>query len=194
MRRLVPLLSLLLLAPLARAEETEDAPALPKIATFDLGRAFDANPRIKEGQRQIDAKYRAEKAEVERVQGEVRLLQEEMGHSPLSRSSPEFRQLVMRAQRKEMELQQKSVQLATKLQADQAMLLKAFFVDLKRAVAEIAKEEGYDLVFQVQTPDLDMEPKAIVRQLNQTALFHASPRFDVTDALIARIESFHARK
>jgi len=198
MRRYAPLVTLLLpmfalVVPPARAAEPVAGPP-PKIATFDLGLVYEANPRIKEGQKRLDVKHGVEKKDVDRLKTEARLLRDEMKDSPLSRSSPEFRQLAVRAQRKEIELQQKGVLLASKLQKDQSLLLGVFFLDLQRAVKDLAKENDYDLIFQVQTPDPTAPPKQLVRQMNQTALFHASGRFDVTKALIAKIESYHAKE
>lgn len=180
----VLLTTVLALLVASRAPAEPDARGL-KIATFDLGKVEASSTLVKEGKVRIDKEFAAEKAAFEQIQAEFRRLVADLRGSIYRPGSPEHRQMLAKVRAKEAEMKKKGSDLLGRLQAAKNELLIRLFTEIRKAIASISESDGYDLVFQIHAPDTRRSAVDMVRQLNAMDLFHAHPRFDITDRIIA---------
>lgn len=188
-------LGLLLLAafPVAvsAATEPEVEPRL-RIATFDLGRVEKECRRKTEVADRIEKSFATEKRAFELLDADLRRLAEDLRSSPFRRDSPEYRDQVAKFREQEEQVRKTGADLATRIQEAKSALLREIYADLAKAVERIVEEGGYDLVFQVQKPNPELPAPELARQLNGIALFHAHPRFDVTDRILEVMNAIYS--
>jgi Skp family chaperone for outer membrane proteins len=190
MRRF-PLVLLALVVGAAPALAADDAPGL-KIATFDLGRVEKASQRKLDGMAAIEARFAERKKDFETRQARLRNMMQDLRGSVFRPGSPEHREMTVRAQNLEREVKRLGVALTRDIGEAKSRLLRDLYEDLERAIAHLVEAEGYDLVFQLQKPSPTLPAPEMARQLNAMALFHAHPRFDVTDRLVEAMNASYA--
>jgi Skp family chaperone for outer membrane proteins len=196
----VALVVTLLLASLAAvvalptaADDGDPSPAL-RVATFDLGRVDEASRRKKDGMVAIEAKFSERKKEFEKKQARLRNMLSDLRGSVYRPGSPEHQRLAVEAQNLEREVKREGFELTRDIGDAKGELLHAIYADLQLAIDALASAEGYDLVLQVQKPSDTLSAPEMARQLNAMAVFHAHPRFDVTDRLVAAMNAAYEKE
>ncbi len=193
MRRLalfVLLVALVVASPVVAVGE-EAAPRL-KIATFDLGRVEDASQRKRDGMIAIEKEFAPRKKAFDIRQARLKNLVQDLQGSVFRPGSPEHRALTVQAKDLEREVKRTGMELTRDIGEAKGKLLRAIYADLERAVTALVEAEGYDLVFQIQRPSKTLSAPEMARRLNAMALFHAHPRFDVTDRLVEAMNAAYA--
>jgi Skp family chaperone for outer membrane proteins len=193
MRRFGLLLLVLLPVSIPTTAGPDTEPGAPlRIATFDLGRVERECRRKTEGADRIEKTFATEKKAFELLDADLKRMAEDLQSSPYRKDSPEYREQVARFRAQEEQVRKTGVDLASRIQEAKSALLREIYADLEKAVTRIAEEDGYDLVFQVQKPNPELPAPELARQLNAIALFHAHPRFDITNRILEVVNAMYA--
>ncbi len=82
-----------------------------------------------------------------------------------------------------------------KIDVQKALTLKNIYQSIKTATAALAEENGYDMVF-VDDSIAEMQPGGeaeMTRQISARRMLYTSPRIDVTDELVTRMNKAFQR-
>jgi len=184
--------SLLLGASPVLAEGDADVPRL-RIATFDLGKVERASQRRLEGMKEIEARFAKRKEAFDLEQAKLRNMLQDLRGSVFRPGSPQHREMTLRAQDLERKIKRDGTRLTKDISAAKTELLHTLYADLEAAVKALVEAEGYHLVFQVQKPNKNLTALEMARHLNTMSLFHANPKFDVTEKLIAAMNEAYEK-
>lgn len=86
---------------------------------------------------------------------------------------------------------------ATELEIEKALRLRGLYKDIRKAIRELAENEGYDLVLvddSILEPVFDREMRVspqvqVLQQITSTTVLYVVPRIDVTDELTVRMNN-----
>jgi len=166
-----------------------------RIATVDLDKVFTAHPKTVSAEADLKVAEEAIQAEMEQMVAEGRALEDavtqlrEAAKSPMLTESARMKKR-NEAEDKLTELQEFQLRVRrtqeTKLKQmrEQVMKSRQSIVDeMTAAVADFAKEEGYDLVLDSSGMTMNAVPLMVF----------SNPEFDVTDKLIERMKPLVAK-
>jgi Skp family chaperone for outer membrane proteins len=128
---------------------------------------------------------------------EIRKLEAQRGQ--LKPDSPQFDELSEKYNDAALEFKLWQAQATSKAERNQKRQIKALFQKVEAATAEIAQRDGYDLVLAKQRPELpdnvdNVKYEQIVAALSARNVLYASPKADITDAVIALLDSKYKAK
>jgi Skp family chaperone for outer membrane proteins len=169
------------------------APAPPalKIGYVDFSRVWNEYRRRGE----FDSEYKALRLE---LGNQDRSRAEEIARysaqiEKLSLGTPERLELEEKAKaavKEEEEFRRKG---AEELNEKFISLLNRLVAEVLQETAAIAKEGNYDLIIKDQTPDPSVASRdAAVLQLGERVVLYAKPEYDLTDAVIKRLNDKYA--
>ena len=160
-----------------------------RIATVDLDKVFQSHPKTQKAEEGLKAAEVRIKADMEKMAGEARALQDEVqklkeaANTPMLSESARM-QKKLEAEDKLTELEELQLRIRRTQESrlkqlrDQLMKTRQGIVDeLMGALKSFAKEEGYDLVFDTSGLTMNAVPLAV----------YADESLDVTEAIIRKI-------
>ena len=162
-----------------------------KVATVDLDKVFTAHPKTQAAEADLKKAEDGIQDELDQMLAEGKALEDDVAKLREAAKNPlltEDARLKKRSEAEEKLTQLQEFQLRarrtqeTKLKQmrEQVMKTRQGIVDeLLKVVADFAKAEGYDFVFDRSGLTMNMIPLAI----------YSNPEFDVTDQLIARLKA-----
>jgi len=166
-----------------------------RIATVDLDKVFTAHPKTQSAEADLKLAEEAIQAEMEQMVAEGRALEDEVTQLREAAKSPMLTESARLKKRNEAEDKLTELQAfqlrarrmqETKLKQmrEQVMKSRQSIVDeMTAAVADFAKEEGYDLVLDSSGMTMNAVPLMVF----------SKPEFDVTDKLIDRMKLLVAK-
>jgi outer membrane protein len=160
-----------------------------RIATVDLDKVFQSHPKTQKAEEGLKAAEVRIRADMEKMAGEARALQEEAqklkeaANTPMLSESARMQKKLEAedklTQLEEMQLRIRRTQESRLKQLrDQLMKTRQGIVDeLMGALKSFAEEEGYDLVFDTSGLTMNAVPLAV----------YADKSLDVTERIVERI-------
>jgi Skp family chaperone for outer membrane proteins len=199
---LISLLAAIIGTPGASAADTDAAktpapaaeappPRVLKIGYVDLSRLWDEYRR----RRDFDNDYKALRLE---LANQDRTRTEEIARynsqiEKLALGTPERLELEEKVKTAEKEAEQFRRKATDELNARFVVMLNRLFGDVLREVDAIAKEGDYDLIIKDQTPDPNVNTRTdAIFQLGQRVVLYARPEYDLTGAVIKRLNDKYA--
>lgn len=162
------------------------------VAVVDLQAVFDG-ARILETFKADAGKLTADfQSQRDAKQKELEKLRFEL--EPLDKSSDEFRKQAEALQYKAYEFKLWSEFQAAKIQHEQGLQLHKLYRDTRTVVAQIAKEQGYDLVLYSEG-DAEInwnQVNELNAQVQLRKVLYASDQVNITDQVIQRLNTMHA--
>ena len=160
-----------------------------RIATVDLDKVFQSHPKTQKAEEGLKAAEVRIKADMEKMAGEARALQEEAqklkeaANTPMLSESARM-QKKLEAEDKLTELEELQLRIRRTQESrlkqlrDQLMKTRQGIVDeLMSALKSFAEEEGYDLIFDTSGLTMNAVPLAV----------YADESLDVTVRIVERI-------
>ena len=160
-----------------------------RIATVDLDKVFQSHPKTQKAEEGLKAAEVRIKADMEKMAGEARALQDEAqklkeaANAPMLNESARM-QKKLEAEDKLTELEELQLRIRRTQESrlkqlrDQLMKTRQGIVDeLMSALKSFAEEEGYDLIFDTSGLTMNAVPLAV----------YADESLDVTEAIIRKI-------
>ena len=160
-----------------------------RIATVDLDKVFQSHPKTQKAEEGLKAAEVRIKADMEKMAGEARALQEEAqklkeaANTPMLSESARM-QKKLEAEDKLTELEEMQLRIRRTQESrlkqlrDQLMKTRQGIVDeLMSALKTFAEEEGYDLIFDTSGLTMNAVPLAV----------YADESLDVTERIVERI-------
>ena len=166
-----------------------------RVATVDLDKVFTAHPKTQAAEADLKVAEDSIQAEMEQMVAEGRGLEDAVAKLREAAKNPMLTESARMSKRNEAEdklteLQEFQLRVRrtqeTKLKKmrEQVMKSRQGIVDeMTVAVAEFAKEEGFDLVLDSSGMTMNAVPLMV----------YSNPEFDVTDKLIERIKTLVAK-
>lgn len=160
-----------------------------RIATVDLDKVFQSHPKTQKAEDGLKAAEVRIKADMEKMAGEARALQEEAQKLKEAASTPMLSesarmQKKLEAEDKLTELEEMQLRIRRTQESrlkqlrDQLMKTRQGIVEeLMAAVKAFAQEEGYDMIFDTSGLTMNAVPLAV----------YADEKLDVTTAIVERI-------
>ena len=162
-----------------------------KVALANPGRIIDGIKETKDLQAKL-------KVEVDSLESQSRQKQEELTdlknrRDQLKPGTPQYDQLNGQLREKAIDFQAWSQVNKADLESRQKAQLKNLYQKMQDAVAEIAKQQGYDLVLTEQAPQLppntdQMQMNDLRGLLNARNVLFAKPELDITSQVIAKMD------
>ena len=168
-----------------------------RVAVANTGRIFSEMQETKELQENLKAEGGRLKAMEDERRKELQKLQEE--RNQLKADTPQWEELNNKLMDAVLEFQLWGQKTKAKAERDQKRQLKLLFDHIESAVAEVAKRDGYDLVIAELRPELpenldQVDFNTLRATINSRNVLYASPKADVSDAVIALLDSKHKGK
>src|SRR5688572_14710874 len=168
-----------------------------RVAVANTGRIFSEMQETKELQENLKAEGARLKAMEDERRKELQKLQEE--RNQLKADTPQWEELNTKLMDAVLEFQLWGQKTKLKAERDQKRQLKQLFDHIESAVAEVAKRDGYDLVIAEQRPELpenldQVNFDTLRATINSRNVLYASPKSDISDAVIALLDSKHKGK
>jgi len=166
-----------------------------RVATVDLDAVFTAHPKTQSAEADLKVAEDAIQAEMEQMVAEGRGLEDQVGELREAAKNPMLTETARMNKRNEAEEKLTELQAfqlrvrrtqETKLKQMREKVMKSrqgIVDEMTAAVAEFAKEEGYDLVLDSSGMTMNAVPLMV----------YSNPSFDVTDKLIARMKTLVAQ-
>jgi len=159
------------------------------IATFDLERTFNEidqkkaafDELAKLGQ-DLEAKRQEAKKKIDEMDADLK------DHVP---GSQRYREILDQLSAAAREHRATTEFYKVKLDVERARTIKRVYLDIRKAVEDLAKENGYGVVFVDDsiTEIPDSAEEEMRRQISAGRMAYTSDELDVTDALIARLNA-----
>ena len=140
--------------------------AQAKVAIVNMQRAVIETAEIKKAQGEMEAKYRPRQAQMEKLQGEIRQVQQQL-QSMAGKLTPTAEQdLNIQAQRKQKELQRLGEDLQADVDRERNDILGKTSQRMQEIVKKLAEEKALDVVVDVNStiffkPALELTAEAI---------------------------------
>jgi Skp family chaperone for outer membrane proteins len=182
-----PLLPLALVALLAVAALSPQRPSV--VASVDLERVFNTIDL----QSRTEARLNALAAEMgvrrDELRNRIEDLQGEL--DSFQPGSPAQLEVSRQIEQAVAEFRAWEGFMRLKFEAEQARALREIYLTIRTTAAALATERGWDFVMVDDTiPSIDPGDSArMLQQISSRRLLYANPAFDVTDLLIARLNS-----
>ncbi len=197
---LTAILAAIIGAPGARAEEAAKAPAgdaappaahALKIGYVDISRVWNEYRRRAD----FDNEYkdlRLEAAKQDRVHTDE-IARYNAQIEKLAMGTPERLDLEEKAKTAAQQADEFRRKAADDLNSKFVSMLNALFGEVLQEVTAIAQEGDYDLIIKDQTPDPKVNNRTdAVLQLGQRVVLYAKPEYDLTSAVIQRLNDKYA--
>ena len=168
-----------------------------RVAVANPGRIFGEMQETKELQENLKAEGARLKAMEDERRKELQKLQEE--RNQLKADTPQWEELNNKLMDAVLEFQLWGQKTKAKAERDQKRQLKQLFDHIESACAEVAKRDGYDLVIAELRPELpenldQVEFNTLRATINSRNVLYASPKADISDAVIALLDAKHKGK
>jgi outer membrane protein len=125
--------------------------AQAKVAIVNIQKAVIETAEIKKAQGEMEAKYRPRQAQMEKLQGEIRQVQQQL-QSMAGKLTPSAEQdLNIQAQRKQKELQRLGEDLQADVDRERNEILGKTSQRMQGVVKKLAEEKGLDVVMDVNS-------------------------------------------
>jgi outer membrane protein len=125
--------------------------AQAKVAIVNIQKAVIETAEIKKAQSEMEAKYRPRQAQMEKLQGEIRQVQQQL-QSMAGKLTPSAEQdLNIQAQRKQKELQRLGEDLQADVDRERNEILGKTSQRMQGVVKKLAEEKGLDVVMDVNS-------------------------------------------
>jgi outer membrane protein len=140
--------------------------AQAKVAIVNMQRAVIETAEIKKAQGEMETKYHPRQAQMEKLQGEIRQLQQQL-QSMAGKLTPAAEQdLNIQAQRKQKEMQRLGEDLQADVDRERNEILGKTSQRMQEVVKKLAEEKGLDVVVDVNSaiyfkPVLELTAEAI---------------------------------
>jgi outer membrane protein len=140
--------------------------AQSKVAIVNIQRAVVETAEIKKAQGEMEAKFRPRQAQMEKLQGEIRQLQQQL-QSMAGKLTPSAEQdLTIQSQRKQKEFQRLGEDLQADVDRERNEILGKTSQRMQGVVKKLAEEKGFDMVVDVNStiyfkPVLEITTEAI---------------------------------
>jgi Skp family chaperone for outer membrane proteins len=163
-----------------------------RIAVADASRIFNEMQERKDIQVSMQSELERLNAQNKERTDELRKLQAQ--RDQLKPDTPQYDDLNEKLNDGAIEFRSWQAQATAKAERSQKRQVKALFQRVEAAVAEIATQQGYDLVLTKQRPELPdnldaVKYEQIVAALSARNVLYASPKADISDAVIAALDA-----
>ena len=171
--------------------------AAARIAVADATRIFNEMQETKDAQKGMGEERDRLNAIGKEKADEVRKLQAE--RDQIKPDSPKYDDLNEKLTDAALDFKLWQAKATSGAERNQKRQIKALFQKVEAAVAEIAKRDGYDLVLTKVRPELpanvdNINYDQIVAALSGRNVLYASPKVDISDAVIALLDSKYKGK
>jgi outer membrane protein len=168
-----------------------------KIAIANTGRIFNEMQETKDLKASLETEHGRLKAQEDERRKELEKLQNE--RNQLKQDTPQWDELNNKLMDAVLEFQLWGQKTKAKAERDQKRQLKQLFDHIEGAVGEVAKRDGYDLVVAEQRPELpenldQVNFDTLRAMINSRNVLYASPKADISDAVIALLDAKHKGK
>jgi Skp family chaperone for outer membrane proteins len=165
------------------------APLTPTVvATVDLQKVFEKVNERAAADKELEALRDELAREVERQRGVIEVLRQDLDIFPAG--SPEHQKASRELTEKAFALQAQMDYVEAKRNVSNARVLRRIYENVRKAVAELAGHEGWDLVILddtvVELP-LETTETEMTRQISARRLLYAAKEIDVTEDVIAHM-------
>lgn len=154
----------------------------------DYQRAKDLSNELKEQRDVIEAENKKRIKKAEELQTQL---------EGYKNGSPKYDETLQAAQRHEIDrrvwLQMKQQEMLR----THRRLLEEMYNDIHKAVADVAREKGFDIVIQSQPTELQAakEIEHLVTQIDRQKVLYNTPGVDITEAVLLRVnEGYQVKK
>jgi Skp family chaperone for outer membrane proteins len=168
-----------------------------RIAVADATRIFNEMQETKEAQKSMGEERDRLNAIGKEKADEVRKLQAE--RDQIKPDSPKYDELNEKLTDTALDFKLWQAKAQSGAERNQKRQIKSLFAKVEAAVAEIAKRDGYDLVLTKVRPELpanvdNINYDQIVAALSGRNVLYSSPKVDISDAVIALLDSKYKGK
>jgi Skp family chaperone for outer membrane proteins len=158
------------------------------VACLDVGHVFNEYQRQKDLSEEMRVVERETQDEVERRRGQIDSLQATL--DAMSDDDP----TKIKRQREMLQLQFDYKNWRDLMQADMAreigLWTRKMYTEILGTAEEIAQRQGYDVVLYLTPPELvGYEPDAVREQIRSRSVVYASPRVDITQAVLDELNA-----
>ena len=166
--------------------------AQAKVAVANPGRIFQEMQETNELKQTLEAERVSLAAQEKERREEVQKLQAQ--RNQLKPETPQWDDLNNKLMDAATDFQLWGQRTKLKAERNQKRQMKTLFQRIEQAVQEVAQRDGYDIVIADQRPtlpeDLDSIPyDQVLGRINSRTLLYASPKADISDAVIALLDS-----
>lgn len=167
-----------------------------RIAVANLARIFGQMRETKDIKDQLEAKNNDFKAQQEKKSAAIKDIREDLRN--LKPDTPPYDARVKDLDNALADLETWGKVTQVEADRDQKKMMKKLFEKIEAAVAEVAKQQGYDLVLADQSGDFPLLEKnnleSIRGYINQQSLLYADKRLDITDAVLTQLDADYAKE
>jgi Skp family chaperone for outer membrane proteins len=168
-----------------------------RVAIANPGRIFNEMQETKALKANLESEHGRLKQMEDERRKELQKLQEE--RNQLKADTPQWEELNNKLMDAVLEFQLWGQKTKAKAERDQKRQLKLLFDNIESAVAEVAKRDGYDLVVAELRPELPENLDQVTFDqmriaMNSRNVLYASSKADISDAVIAMLDSKYKSK
>jgi len=146
-----------------------------KIGVINSQGAFETSAEGKKAEAQISARTASIKAEMDRMDAEIKQLQTRLNTQRLTLTPEAGLQIQSDIERKATARKRYEEDAAREIQQLQAQLVDRIRMDMISVVTAYAKENGFDLIFD-----------------SNAGVVYAAPAIDITDAIVKKYDAIPA--
>lgn len=181
-------------APQPKKPEVKAAPPPWKPAAVDLSKIFDKWKKVKDFTDDLEAQKKSQEAQlkdIEKTIKEKRIVLDTPAVSPKIRIAVQLEIVQLQAK---ADFMMKSWNDQVKQILDDG--IGRFYDDIAEEVAAYAKENGYTMVFKLETEKVSdkQEGSRVDEKISRRPLLYADPGFDITDDILARLDAKYEKE
>ena len=164
-----------------------------KIGVIDLNRVVRECQMGKDRVKELDAAYKAKRAELQKQRDEVAKLQEEL--KLLDATSDEAAHKRREFAEKAALLKAQADVAASEWQRKYAAAHKAVYTEIFKVLEKFRKENGFHILLRKDSLDFSkLDPLRVKALLRSNSVLDADPQLDVTDRIIKLLDQTYKAK
>ncbi len=166
-----------------------------KVGVINLKDIFDNYAKVKDFTKKLTEEGKAIEQKVELLNQQLRQLQEKL-QAPGLADGPTKQDLqlqFMLAKTEQEFLVKSNTERFSRRLGDQT---SDFYNEIRKKVEEVAKAEGYDLVFKIDAPEIagDTSESQVTQRINHRPLLYARADMDFTEKIVKQLNADYARQ
>ena len=166
-----------------------------KVGVINLKDIFDNYAKVKDFTKKLTEEGKAIEQKVELLNQQLRQLQEKL-QAPGLADGPTKQDLqlqFMLAKTEQEFLVKSNTERFSRRLGDQT---SDFYNEIRKKVEEVAKAEGYDLVFKIDAPEIagDTSESQVTQRINHRPLLYAREGMDFTEKIVKQLNADYARQ
>lgn len=180
-------------AALASAAEADKGLSAPRIATVNIVKVFAGYKKTQDLDRDLRATREQKQQVADEKRSEITKLRESI--ALLEIGTEERKKKGDDLQMKQVEFQSFQKITADSLVSTRKEATEKLYAEISKAIADYSREQGLDLIVKVDDSPLTSESiDELLFKINQRGIVYSSPRLDITDAVLNRLNKGYSKE